>query len=51
MIYISCQLFFFLYKEFLRTINVSLLTSQLYDQWIAVPENVSDMQKLAAVQR
>jgi hypothetical protein len=47
----SLQNIFCIYKEFLQSLKGSLMTSQLYDQWIAVPENVNDMQKLAAVQR
>ncbi|XP_063138954.1 rho GTPase-activating protein 20-like isoform X4 [Rattus norvegicus] len=36
-------------KEFLQSIKGSLLTSKLYDQWLAVPEKVNDKEKLAAV--
>ncbi|GAB1287486.1 Predicted gene 1527 [Apodemus speciosus] len=36
-------------KEFLQTIKGSLLTSQLYEHWLAVPLMVHDEGKLAAV--
>ncbi|XP_031232583.1 rho GTPase-activating protein 20-like isoform X3 [Mastomys coucha] len=37
-------------KEFLQMIKGSLLTSKLYDQWLAVPELFNDKEKLTAVQ-
>lgn len=38
-------------KEFLQSIKGSLMTSKLYDQWLAVPDKVNDREKLAAVKR
>ncbi|XP_034355321.1 rho GTPase-activating protein 20-like [Arvicanthis niloticus] len=37
-------------KEFLRSIKGSLLTSQLYDQWLCVLQRVNEKEKIAAVQ-
>eukprot|EP00073_Rattus_norvegicus_P044573 XP_017446709.1 PREDICTED: uncharacterized protein LOC100910852 isoform X1 [Rattus norvegicus] len=39
-----------IFKDFLQNIEGSLMTSKLYDEWIAVTENVNDEEKLAAVQ-
>ncbi|GAB1287383.1 Predicted gene 1527 [Apodemus speciosus] len=37
-------------KEFLRNIKGSLMTSQLYDEWLAVPQKINHKEKLKAVQ-
>nr|AAU43630.1 GTPase activating protein testicular GAP1 [Rattus norvegicus] len=39
-----------IFKDFLQNIEGSLMTSKLYDEWIAVTEKVNDEEKLVAVQ-
>lgn len=51
-----CDLYFpqkiyFLCKEFLRSIQGSVLTSRLYDVWLGVLDQRNEEEKLAAVQR
>lgn len=45
-----CDLYF-LCKEFLRSIQGSVLTSRLYDIWLGVLDQRNEEEKLAAVQR
>jgi len=40
-----------LFKDFLKNIEGSLMTSELYDEWIAVTKKVDEEEKFAAVQR
>eukprot|EP00073_Rattus_norvegicus_P044721 XP_017446869.1 PREDICTED: uncharacterized protein LOC678817 isoform X1 [Rattus norvegicus] len=39
-----------IFKDFLQNIEGSLMTSKLYDEWIAVTEKINEEEKLAAVQ-
>nr|XP_038959631.1 rho GTPase-activating protein 20-like isoform X3 [Rattus norvegicus] len=39
-----------IFKDFLKKIEGSLMTSKLYDEWIAVTKKVDEEEKLAAVQ-
>jgi len=45
------KIFLLFFKDFLQNIEGSLMTSKLYDEWIAVTKKVDDEEKLAAVQR
>eukprot|EP00073_Rattus_norvegicus_P044600 XP_017446742.1 PREDICTED: uncharacterized protein RGD1563562 isoform X4 [Rattus norvegicus] len=39
-----------IFKDFLKNIEGSLMTSKLYDEWISVTEKINEEEKLAAVQ-
>ena len=43
--------FLFVWKEFLKNIPGSVLTSGLYDEWLGVPEQECEEKKVAAAQR
>ncbi|XP_063138947.1 uncharacterized protein Tgap1l6 isoform X1 [Rattus norvegicus] len=47
---LSVHVVSWIFKDFLQNIEGSLMTSKLYDEWIAVTKKVDDEEKLAAVQ-